>query len=72
MEIDKELVMRDDFTWTSKTKIISYLYGHSWVKNTLMATEKSEMNGCWDLNPIRKGFYYLKNHFVVFYKTKAT
>jgi hypothetical protein len=28
-DIDKELVMRDDFVGTTKTKIASYLNGHS-------------------------------------------
>jgi hypothetical protein len=32
-----------------------------------MAIEKSEMNGCWDLNPIREGFYYLKKSFLWFF-----
>jgi hypothetical protein len=39
-DIDKELVTRDDFVGTTKTKIASYLNGHSWYRNILMATEK--------------------------------
>jgi hypothetical protein len=42
-----------------KIKIASYLNGHSWYKNTLMAVEIRETNGCWDLDPIREGFYKL-------------
>jgi hypothetical protein len=47
------------------TKIVSYLNGHSWYINTLMAIEKREMNDSWDLDPIKNKFYY-------FSKTKAT
>jgi hypothetical protein len=52
-------VTRDDFGGTTKTKIASYLNNHSWYRNTLMATEKKNMKGCWDLDPISKGFYKL-------------
>jgi hypothetical protein len=34
-----------------------------------MATNKREINGCWDLDPIREGFYYFQKFiFVVFLK----
>jgi hypothetical protein len=32
---------------------------HSWYRNTLMATGIRKMNGCWNLDPIREGFYKL-------------
>jgi hypothetical protein len=57
--IDKELVTRYDFAGTIKTKIASYINGHSWYKNILMTTQKKEMNGYWNLDPIREGFYKL-------------
>jgi hypothetical protein len=61
--------MNDDFTWNTRTKIASYVNGHSWYRNTLMATNKREINGCWDLDPIREGFYYFQKFiFVVFLK----
>jgi hypothetical protein len=41
------------------TKITSDLKCHSWYRNTLTATERREMNGYWDLDPIRKRFYKL-------------
>jgi hypothetical protein len=41
------------------TKIASYLNYNSWYRNTLMAAEIREMNGCWDFDPIREGFYNL-------------
>jgi hypothetical protein len=41
------------------TKIASDLKCHSWYRNTLMAAEIREMNGCWDLDPIKEGFYKL-------------
>jgi hypothetical protein len=41
------------------TKIASDLKCHFWYKNTLTAIERREMNGCCDLDPIRKGFYIL-------------
>jgi hypothetical protein len=39
--------------------IASYLNDHSWYRNTLLVKEKREMNGYWDLDPIREGFYKL-------------
>jgi hypothetical protein len=39
------------------TKIASDLKCHSWYKNTWMAIDIREMNGCWGLDPIREGFY---------------
>jgi hypothetical protein len=41
------------------TKIDSDLKCHSWYRDTLMAAEIREMNGCWGLDPIREGFYKL-------------
>jgi hypothetical protein len=41
------------------TKIVSNLKCHSWYRNTLMAIEGREMNGSWDLDPIKEGFYKL-------------
>jgi hypothetical protein len=41
------------------TKIASDLKCHSWYRDTLMAAEIREMNGCWGLDPIREGFYKL-------------
>jgi hypothetical protein len=45
-------------------KIASYLNGHSWYRNTRMATEIREMNGCGDFDPIREGFYKLLKIFL--------
>jgi hypothetical protein len=39
--------------------IIAYLKGHSAYRNTLMATERMEIIGCWNLDPIRERFYEL-------------
>jgi hypothetical protein len=41
------------------TKIGSDLKCHSWYRNILTVTESREMNGCWDLDPIREGLYKL-------------
>jgi hypothetical protein len=38
------------------TKIASDLKCHSWYRNIWMATERREINGCWDLDPIREEF----------------
>jgi hypothetical protein len=40
-------------------KITSYIDIHCWYRNTWMAIERREKNVCWDLHPIRKGFYKL-------------
>jgi hypothetical protein len=39
-DIDKELVTRNDFAGTTKTKISSYPNDHFWYGNTLIATKK--------------------------------
>jgi hypothetical protein len=39
--------------------IAADLKGHSRYRNTLMAIEKREMNGCRNLDPIRERFYKL-------------
>jgi hypothetical protein len=41
------------------TKIASDLKCHSFYRNSLMTTERREINGYWDLDPIREGFYKL-------------
>jgi hypothetical protein len=41
------------------TRIVVDLKGHSGYRNTLMAKERREMNGCWDLDPIKERFYKL-------------
>jgi hypothetical protein len=41
------------------TNKASDLKCHSWYRNTMTATERREMNGCWDLDPIKEGFYKL-------------
>jgi hypothetical protein len=41
------------------TRIPADLKGHSGYKNTMMATERREMNGGWDLDPISEIFYKL-------------
>jgi hypothetical protein len=41
------------------TKIDSDLKCQSWYRNTLIAIKRGEMNGCWDLDPIKEGFYKL-------------
>jgi hypothetical protein len=51
--------------WTERkvteidTRIAADLNGHSGYRNTLMATERKEMNECWNLDPIRERFYKL-------------
>jgi hypothetical protein len=39
--------------------MVADLKGHSRYRNTLMATERREMNGCWNLDPIKERFYKL-------------
>jgi hypothetical protein len=41
------------------TKIVSYLKCHSWYKHTWRTIERREINSCWDLDPIKEGFYKL-------------
>jgi hypothetical protein len=41
------------------TRIVYNLKCHSWYRNILMAVEEREVNGCWDLDPIRERFYKL-------------